>query len=200
MSVSLPDYKVQYVLTSANQALAIPFYFLQDSHIRVIRTRSHVETPLTGGFTIAGAGNPSGGTLTLDGSETQVADRITIRRNLSLTQNISYAPNDRFPASTHERGLDEATMKAQQATEIAERGFLFGEGELLTSAHRLPAVPSRERKVLGFKTDGSLDLTVSLEDIRTIIVANPLDELTDVTDYGSVGDPVTSAADYGSIA
>jgi hypothetical protein len=77
---------------------------------------------------------------------------------------------------------------------------VYGSGEVIGIGNMLPDVPTRERKVLGFKTDGTLDLTVSLEDLRTLIVANPVAALTDVTDYGSVGDPVTDVADYGSIA
>ena len=200
MSVPASNYKIQYVLTSAAQALAIPFYFISASHVRVIRTRYDVDSVLSSGFVIAGAGTEAGGTLTLDGTQTIAGDRITIKRNVPLTQLIEYSPNDRFPASTHERGLDEATMRAQQAYELAERGLTYGEGEVIGAGNRLPTIPERERRVVGFKTDGTLDLSVSLEDIRTIIIANPVDGLTDVTDYGSIGDPVEVVADYGSIA
>lgn len=200
MSVPASSYKVQYVLTSATQALAIPFYFIEAAHVRVIRTRLNVDLVLSSGFTVTGAGVQAGGTLTLDGSMTRVGDRITIRRNVPLIQSISYSPNDRFPASTHERGLDEATMKAQQAHELADRSLYYGEGEVVGEANRLPAIPGRERRLLGFDTAGRVDMSISAEDVNTLIVANPVNALTDVTDYGSVGDPVTDVADYGSIA
>jgi hypothetical protein len=192
--------KVQYTLTSAAPALAIPFYFLENSHIVVIRTRATTEETLASGYSISGVGNPSGGTVTLDGTATDGGDRITIKRVVPLNQLTSYAPNDRFPASSHERALDRLTMIAQQISELAGRALVYGSGEVIGSGNMLPDVPTRERKILGFKTDGTLDLTVSLEDIRTLIVANPVAALTDVTDYGSVGDPVTDVADYGSIA
>lgn len=200
MSVPASTTKVQYTLTSATQVLAIPFYFVSDSHVRVIRTRLNVDTVLSAGFTLAGAGVVSGGTLTLLGTQTIVGDRITIKRNVPLTQLTSYVANDRFPASTHERALDMLTMLAQQTKEITERSLMYGEGERMNAGNVLPAVPARERKVLGFDTDGELDLSVSLEDVRTLVIANPVAALTDVTDYGSVGDPVTDVADYGSIA
>ena len=200
MSISAGTFKVQYTLTSAAQALVIPFYFIANTHVRVVRTRSSVDFVLTGGFTIAGAGVSSGGTLTLDGTQTTSGDRITIKRAIPLTQLIRYLANDRFPASTHERGLDEATMRAQQAHETADRGLRYGEGELMTSDHVLPGVASRGGRVLGFDDDGKLDLDTTLDQIRTLIIANPVNGLTSVTDYGSVGDPVDNVADYGSIA
>lgn len=200
MSVPASNYKVQYLLTNALAALAIPFYFVESSHVRVIRTRNDVDLPLTSGFSIAGAGVEAGGTLTLDGTQAAIGDRITIKRNVPFTQLIRYLANDKFPASTHERGLDEGTMRAQVALEVAERGLNYGEGEVVGAANRLPDVPTRERKILAFDTAGRVDMNISAEDVNTLIVANPVNALTDVTDYGSVGDPVTDVADYGSIA
>lgn len=200
MSIASADYKRQYALTSGTQVLPIPFYFIQNSHVRVVRTRGNVDTILATGFVLAGAGAAAGGTCTLTGLQTIAGDRITIKRNVPLTQLIAYSPNDRFPASTHERGLDEATMRAQQAYELAERGLNYSEGEIIGAGNRLPAVPTRERRLLGFKTDGTIDMQISIDDVNTLIVANPVNALSAVTDYGSIGDPVTDVADYGSIA
>lgn len=199
MSLPSTQSKVQYILTSEDQALVVPFYFIENSHVRVVRTRNHVETVLTSGFDLSGAGDSDGGTLVLDGSQTVVGDRITIRRVVPLTQLVSYAPNDRFPASTHERALDRLTMIAQTIEEIAGRALIYGEGELVGVGNVLPGVSTRGGKVLGFTQAGALDLNTTLDEIRTLIIANPVDELTDVTDYGSVSDVVTSVADYGSI-
>lgn len=200
MSVPSSVSKIQYTLTAAAQTLAVPFYFIANSHVRVIRTRAEAETVLTAGYSLSGAGVLTGGTLTLDGTQTQAGDRITIRRALPMTQAISYAENDKFRAKTHERGLDEATMRDQQALETAERGMLYGEGEVLTSGNRLPAVASRKERVLGFDSDGRLDMRLTVDALNTLIVANPVAGLTNVTDYGSVGDPANNVADYGSIA
>lgn len=197
--LSATTQKVQYTLTSATAALAVPFYFIENYHVRVVRTRSGVDTPLNGGFTLSGAGVASGGTLTLDGTETAVGDRITLKRVVPLDQLTSYAANDRFPASTHERALDRATMQVQQVEESVARALQYGEGEVMSAAKRLPSLNDRARRILGFDGDGDVDVSVLLDDIRTIIIANPVDELPDVTDYGSVADEVTSVADYGSV-
>lgn len=194
--------KQQFVIASVVQALAVPFYFLANSHVKAIRSRvdeDDVTLVENLDYSLTGAGDEAGGTLTLLGSANlAVADRITVKRNIPLTQETSYAPNDRFPASSHERALDKLTMEMQQVSEVASRSLVFGEGEL-PGGNVLPGATARADKLLGFDANGNLDLTVGLDAIRTIIIANPVDELTDVTDYGSVSDVVTSVADYGSI-
>ena len=200
MSVPSSTGKIQYVLGGGVESVAVPFYFVSNSHVRVVRTRNEVDVPLTSGYSLAGAGASSGGTLTLDGTQTLYGDRLTVKRNVPLTQLVQYAPNDRFPASTHERALDLLTMMAQQTKEAAERALIYAEGELIAGGNVLPKIPTRQRKVLGFDPHGALDLTVSLEDLRTLVIANPVAGLTNVTDYGDLTDPVTNVADYGTIA
>lgn len=191
--------KVQYTLSSGNQAVSIPFYFIENSHVRVVRTRVGVDETLVSEFAITGAGNEAGGTLTFTGLNTQAGDRITVKRFIPETQLVRYLPNDRFPASTHERALDRITMVLQQLTELANRALVYGEGDIVSSTNVLLRLARRSGRIVGFDNDGNLDLSVLLDDIRTIIIANPVDELSDVTDYGSILDAVTSNADYGSI-
>ena len=58
----------------------------------------------------------------------------------------------------------------------------------------------RAAKLLAFDEDGDPDLTLSADDLRRLILANPVSALSSVSDYGSIGDTATSIADYGSIA
>jgi hypothetical protein len=189
--ISADSRKVQFTLTSGTQTLAVPFYFLDNSHIRVVRARTGEPDEVLGigaGYTISGAGVELGGAIVLDGTMTDVGDRVTIRRNIPLTQLVEYVANDRFPASTHERALDQLTMIAQFIAEIAERSLVFGESELITDGNILPAGEDRASKVLGFDEEGNLDLSVSLEAIRTLIAANPTGSFTDLelSDLGTL--------------
>jgi len=199
--ISSTTAKVQFTLSSGDQSLAIPFYFLENSHVKVVRTRNGVDTTLSAtGYSLTGAGAEAGGTCVLTGLESAGGDRLTILRNVPASQLVDYAPNDRFPASTHERALDKLTMLGQRFLELAERALRFGEGEVIGSGNVLPNAITRADKILAFDDDGALDLSLGLDDVRTIVIANPVAALSDVTDYGSVGDPVTDVADYGSIA
>lgn len=167
MSVPSATGKVQYVLASATATLAIPFYFITNSHVRIVRRRDDEDETLASGFALSGAGSISGGECVLDGTQTAVGDIITIKRSVPMTQEFRYVPNDRFPASTHERALDMLTMQAQATREVAERGLLFSEGEVLNGENFLPPVLTRANKRLGFDTAGR----VSMEDPIAVTVA-----------------------------
>jgi hypothetical protein len=196
--ISATTSKQQFTLTSGTQTIAVPFYFLENSHVKVVRTRNGVDTTLTAGFTISGAGDADGGQIVFSGAGTIAGDRITVMRVVPILQLTSYAPNDRFPASSHERALDKLTMLVQMVEEKVGRALLYKEGEVIGNGHALPAVAVRALKLLGFDANGLLDLTVSIEDVRRLIVANPVGGLPDVFDYGTLGE-TTGVFDYGTI-
>ena len=105
----------------------VPFRFLDDSHLRVIRTLGLVETVLVLGtdYTVSGVGLATG-TVTLT-APLPVGQTLTVVRNVPATQEADYVPGDAFPAESHEEALDKLTMLVQQNTEE------------LTRAAKLPA-------------------------------------------------------------
>lgn len=115
-------------------AFAVPFRFLDKTHLRVIRSviATGVETELTldsagaDGFTVTGAGEPSGGTVTAVTAPSTL-QRITILRNVPLTQLLDFIANDAFPAESHEQALDQLTMIAQQQEERLDRAATLPE-------------------------------------------------------------------------
>lgn len=103
----------------------VPFYFLDSAHLTVLSTAPGAE-PVTlvlgSDYTVAGAGGASGGYIT-----TTVAPvsgvKISILRNVPLTQLTHYVENDPFPAASHERALDLLTMEVQQVQEQVDRSL-----------------------------------------------------------------------------
>ena len=68
MTVSSQTSRVSYAGNGSTKAFAVSFYFLADSHLKVIlRAADGSETvkTLTTDYTVSGAGNPSGGTVTI---------------------------------------------------------------------------------------------------------------------------------------
>ena len=98
-------------------AFAVPFYFLDNTHLQIIRTQisTGVATTLalTTDYTVTGAGVGSGGTATMLVAPT-TDQRLSILRNVPFTQLAHYVPNDPFPAATHEQIVDQLTMEVQQ--------------------------------------------------------------------------------------
>jgi hypothetical protein len=158
MSIATSTAKVQYTLSGTVQALPIPFYFLENAHIKAIRSRAGEDDyvmVLGTDYTLTGAADEDGGTLTTIATNMDVGDKITIKRNISITQSVNYVYNDRFPAETHERALDKLTMVAQQLKEQVDRAVQFSESEVGGVGNQLPIAEDRAGKILGFSPDGT---------------------------------------------
>lgn len=116
MTVSSQQNEVPYVGDGVTVSFTIPFYFLQNSDINIIVSDSFSNIyPVTQNvdYTVSGAGNPAGGTVTF-GIAPLVSRNVLIQRIVPATQLTDYQPNDDFPAETHERALDKLTMISQQ--------------------------------------------------------------------------------------
>lgn len=113
----------------------VPFRFLQNSHLKVLRTviATNVTTELVldslgpDGFSVTGAGLPSGGVVTVV-TAPAIGERLSILRNMPFTQLIDYIANDAFPAESHETGLDERTMENGQLLEVVGRAITLPPG------------------------------------------------------------------------
>jgi hypothetical protein len=106
-----------YACNGAQTVFTINFYFLDNTHVQVIKTVAAVDTTLTYGadYTLTGAGVPAGGTFT---TVATYAAGTSVRavRVVPVTQLADYLNNDVFPAQTTEDALDKLTMIAQQLT------------------------------------------------------------------------------------
>ena len=125
--------EVQYTLTEADQTLTVPFYFLANNHLKVIkRGTSETVLTLTTHYTVTGVGDEDGGEVVLTGVATAIGDIITIMRSVPATQLVDYVYNDKFPAQTHEKALDKLTMLIQQLEDINYGALHFEDTEVLS--------------------------------------------------------------------
>lgn len=120
MTVASTTSRVDYAGNGSTTAFSVPFYFLANTHLIVYRTDistgATTTLALTTDYTVIGAGNPSGGTVTCVIAPTS-GQRLSVLRNVPLTQEVDYQTNDPFPAATHEAALDKLTMEVQQVNE-----------------------------------------------------------------------------------
>lgn len=154
MTVSSEVNSVSYSGNGATQIFAVPYYFLADSHLRVVlRAADGTETvqAITTNYTVSGAGNPAGGQVTmLAAPDTGVT--LVILRNVPATQETDYVANDPFPAESHERALDKLTMLVQQG--VFEYGRALRVPDSDPEPSRLPPTSQRANQVLGFDALG----------------------------------------------
>ena len=166
MTVSTTIIKNSHNGNGSTTNFAYQFKILQDSDLTVIiRSSTGTETTksLSTHYTVAGAGDASGGSITFTTGNTPASgETVVIRRNVPQTQAIDYIANDPFPAETHEEGLDRATMVAQQVSEEADRSIKLSRTNTMTSTEFTVGATDRANKVLSFDTTGELAVTQEL--------------------------------------
>jgi hypothetical protein len=109
MTVISESATVAYTGNGSTTVFPVPYRFLASGDLKVYVAGSLVGS----GYTVSGAGDPSGGNVTFSVAPINAA-AIKIDRDPPITQLAAYANQDRFPASTHERALDKLTMIAQR--------------------------------------------------------------------------------------
>jgi hypothetical protein len=158
MTVQATTARVDYSGNGTTKTFAVPFYFLLDSDTSLILQDNSVyppavSTPALGtDYTVTGAGVSSGGSVTLTVAPTST-QRLTILRDVDLTQLNEYVPNGPFPASGQEQALDKLTMQVQQLQEELNRCLKFPSPD--TDAAILLSAAERAGKVLAFDANGN---------------------------------------------
>lgn len=131
MSISSVTSKVIYVGDGTTRIFAYPFRILAVGDLTVTRyyeaTGSTSILTLNTHYVVSGAGEDSGGNVTLTGSYVATnlpsGSKLVIAREMDLLQETDYVENDAFSAETHERALDRLTMISQQLKEFQDRSL-----------------------------------------------------------------------------
>lgn len=168
MTVSTTTAKVSYAGDGSTTTFAVGFYFLATSHLKVtLRAADGTETvkTLTTDYTVSGAGNPSGGSVTLLSAPASGVT-VVITRNVPQTQLVDYQPNDPFPANTHEQALDQLTMEVQQLQEQINRAIKLSTTNVMNSTEFTVGATDRANKVFGFDANGELVVSQELGTYR----------------------------------
>jgi len=163
MTVTSENKRNQYTITEAQVVFPYTFRILAQAHLLVILTTAagvETELELTTNYTVSGVGAAGGGNVTTcgDNSPYTTGDTITIIRDVPLTQLIDYVENDAFPAESHEKGLDLATMILQEFAEKLDRAIFLTKSSIY-SGLKLPDPVAQ--KLLQWKDDLSGLVNVS---------------------------------------
>jgi hypothetical protein len=182
MTVSSSTAKVSYSGNGATQAFAVPFYFLANSQLLVVRRSStgvDVTQVLGTDYTVTGAGVLTGGTVTMTVAP-PVGTTLVISRNVPLTQETDLQPNDRLPAETLEQSIDKLTMITQQLDETTDRALKYPLTDSGLISSTLPSSTQRANKYLAFDSVGAPITLTSLDQ-----------DVINVQNFGVVGDGIT---------
>jgi len=172
MSVSSTTNKVTYTGTGTTGPFDFDFPVYVSSDIVVdkytIATGATTTLTETTDYSVTIDGDNTGSVTTV--AAVTSAYRLVIRRVLPLTQEIDYVEGDKFPAATHEEGLDRARMVDQQLQEQIDRSVKIGVGTSVTEI-TLPT-PVDGKALLWDGVTGALkNSTVEIEDVATAVTA-----------------------------
>jgi len=112
----------RYTANGSTTAFAYNFKVFTTSDIEVV-VDSTVMT-LTTHYTVSGAGDASGGTVTFLTAPANNAI-VTLLRKQPASQLSDYVPNEAFPANRIEKDLDKLVMQVQQLREEVDRALKF---------------------------------------------------------------------------
>lgn len=124
MTVNSSTARQQYNGNGVTTAFTVPFRFLDNTHLQVIRTSAAgVDTTLvlSTDYTVTGAGAATG-TITMVTAPAS-GEKLTIVRSMPFSQQIDLVNGDPLPAETLEAGLDARAMEAQQLKDAVSRSL-----------------------------------------------------------------------------
>ena len=166
MTISSTTVKNSYSGDGSTDQFNYTFKIFANSDLQVIiRSAAGTETvkTITTHYTVAGAGNANGGSITFtSGNIPTSTETVVLRRAVPQTQAIDYIANDPFPAESHEEGLDRATMTTQQIQEELDRSIKLSRTNTTTSTEFTVGATDRANKILAFDSSGEISVTQEL--------------------------------------
>jgi len=118
MTISTTTSRISYNGNGVTTEFSFPYRFLTNGDLVVLSVSSTgVETTktLTTDYTLTGAGDDAGGSVTMLVAPAS-GTRLVIYRDTEVVQETDYTSGDAFPAESHERALDRLTMILQEKT------------------------------------------------------------------------------------
>ncbi|WP_321878486.1 hypothetical protein [Paraburkholderia bannensis] len=155
MTVESSIQDATYDTDGVTLAYPVPFYFLDDDHVYadfVDSAESIASLVLGTDFSLSGAGDEDGGTLTLTATK-PVGYKLHIYRIVPVTQETAYQQNSAFPAKSTETALDKLTMIAQQNASAVKNSIRYPLSEYGTDG-TLPVANERAGSILAFDSNG----------------------------------------------
>ena len=187
MTISTTDSRISYNGNGVTTIFSFPYRFLANGDLVVVSVSSTgVETvkTLTTDYTLTGAGDDAGGSVTMLVAPAS-GTRLVIYRNTAITQEVDYISGDPFPAETHEQALDRLTMIAQEIAPNLARAITLPVGDASGLNESLPAAANRLDRFIVF------DAATGATEISTITQTQVASAVAAAYAAGSTADAIT---------
>jgi hypothetical protein len=155
MSLTEQTPRVQVTISTATDAISFPYKFLESNDLVVVSSGrgSLVEDT---DYTVTGAGQTSGGTVTMIGAT--VAEVVTIVRATDISQELDLTYNGAFLSQSVEDALDKLTSALQDSKETLSRCLKLPQGEIDGYLSTIDDASTRALKILSFDENGAVSI------------------------------------------
>ena len=171
MTVNVAQVAVAYAGDGTTTALAVPFPFLAASDLvvtQILANGSSVTLGLNIGYTVAGAGIPTGGTVTL-AVPASVGVTTRIKRRTPRLQPVDFAAFGSFPAPVIEGALDRGVMLDQEDIAETMRAIMVPDDDPQTGQMVLPGQTARAGRLAGYDANGRPAVGASMALVETLV-------------------------------
>jgi hypothetical protein len=139
ITISDTEPRVQYTATAGQVSFSVPFEFFDNADLVVIKTANNADTTLNYNsspstalqYSVSGAGQTGGGSISLGGSGATLNDKITIYRNLAIARSTDFPTSGAFQVESLNTELDKIIAMIQQN----ERDLKFSPKALATTSN-----------------------------------------------------------------
>lgn len=169
MTVSSEENTKIYVGDASTTDFAFPYLFYANSHIIVT-----VDDVVTTSYTLTGAENPSGGTVSFSSAPANNAT-IVIQRIVPYTQSTDLENFDGNPADVTEKQFDLLSMADQQLNEQVARAILAPIGKPFTSNTITGTIDATARILTVTQSGISASSLASISTELDTLIATPQD-------------------------
>jgi hypothetical protein len=190
--ISDTEPRVQYTATSGQVSFTVPFEFFANADLKVYNGTTlltYAASPSTASeYSVSGAGQTGGGSISLGGSGATLNDIITIYRDLAIERSTDFPTSGAFQIDSLNTELDKIIAMCQQL----ERDLKFSPRAAATTANTFNITfPNLiANKVLNVNSAGNgLEFSVDKTDVATIASIS-----SDVTTVSNIAADVTAVA------
>jgi hypothetical protein len=207
ITISDTEPRVQYTATAGQTSFTVPFEFFANADLKVFNGTTQLTFAASPAdqteYSVSGAGQTGGGSITLGAPGATLNDVVTIYRDLAIERTTDFPTSGAFQINSLNTELDKIIAMAQQL----ERDLKFSPRAAATTANTFDITfPNLvANKVLNVNSAGTgLEFSQDITDITTIagiasdvttvsgIAANVTAVANDATDIGTVATNIAS--------
>lgn len=151
MTISSTTNRVEYNGNGVTTAFAFGYLFIANGDLKVYLDGT-LKT-ITTHYTVTGAGDPAGGTVTFLTAPAAGTGNVVIVNDPAITQGVDLVENDPLPAASLEGALDRLTIVAQRLDSRADRALHLADDDVSGVDPELPTPVASQ--VIGFNSAGT---------------------------------------------